>query len=179
MTLSALRRAPSRLKTLRWTASTASIPRLVRTELCCGFEIFPKFPQISGKFCRPATERQAKHFYAFGSFRLDSEKRASVRDSVPVPVGWKAAETGWSGLNAGLLVGKDELMSVSCPTPSSRKPTSPRTSLLCAKPCVNGTAGGRDIETIPKRAVIALWRRSRRRPTRRVGANLRGQPMHH
>src|SRR5271167_199107 len=35
---------------------------------------------------------QTKHFYAFGPFRLDSEKRVLVRDGTPVPLAPKAAE---------------------------------------------------------------------------------------
>jgi hypothetical protein len=29
---------------------------------------------------------KTKHFYAFGPFRLDSEKRVLVRDAAPVPL---------------------------------------------------------------------------------------------
>ena len=35
---------------------------------------------------------QTKHFYAFGPFRLDSEKRVLVRDGVPVPLAPKVVE---------------------------------------------------------------------------------------
>lgn len=36
---------------------------------------------------------QTKHFYAFGPFRLDSEKRVLVRDGARVPLAPKLAET--------------------------------------------------------------------------------------
>jgi DNA-binding winged helix-turn-helix (wHTH) protein len=35
---------------------------------------------------------QTLHFYAFGPFRLDSEKRVLVRDGTPVPLTPKATE---------------------------------------------------------------------------------------
>jgi DNA-binding winged helix-turn-helix (wHTH) protein len=54
---------------------------------------------------------KTKHFYAFGPFRLDSEKRVLVRDGVPVPLAPKVAETLLSLVeSAGHLVDKDDLM---------------------------------------------------------------------
>jgi serine/threonine protein kinase len=54
---------------------------------------------------------QTKHFYAFGPFRLDSEKRVLVRDGAPVPLAPKLAETLLLLVeSAGHLVDKDELM---------------------------------------------------------------------
>jgi serine/threonine protein kinase len=54
---------------------------------------------------------QTKHFYAFGPFRLDSEKRVLVRDGAPVPLAPKVAETLLVLVeSAGHLVDKDELM---------------------------------------------------------------------
>jgi eukaryotic-like serine/threonine-protein kinase len=54
---------------------------------------------------------QTKHFYAFGPFRLDSEKRVLVRDGVPVPLAPKVAETLLLLVeSAGHLVDKDDLM---------------------------------------------------------------------
>ena len=55
--------------------------------------------------------QQTKHFYAFGPFRLDSEKRVLVRDGDPVPLPPKVADTLLLLVeNAGRLVDKDELM---------------------------------------------------------------------
>ena len=54
---------------------------------------------------------ETKHFYAFGPFRLDAEKRVLVRGGVPVPLAPKAADTLLLLVkNAGHLVEKDELM---------------------------------------------------------------------
>ena len=54
---------------------------------------------------------QTKHFYAFGPFRLDSEKRVLVRDGTPVPLAPKAAEALLVLVeNAGHLVEKDDLI---------------------------------------------------------------------
>src|ERR1035437_11202898 len=54
---------------------------------------------------------QTKHFYAFGPFRLDSEKRVLVRDGTPVLLAPKAAEALLVLVeNAGRLVDKDDLM---------------------------------------------------------------------
>src|ERR1700680_3146652 len=56
-------------------------------------------------------DRETKHFYAFGAFRLDAEKRVLVRGGVPVPLAPKAADTLLLLVkNAGHLVEKDELM---------------------------------------------------------------------
>jgi eukaryotic-like serine/threonine-protein kinase len=54
---------------------------------------------------------QTKHFYAFGPFRLDSERRVLVRDGVPVQLAPKVAETLLLLVeSAGHLVDKDDLM---------------------------------------------------------------------
>ena len=54
---------------------------------------------------------QTKHFYAFGPFRLDSEKRVLVHDGAPVPLAPKVAETLLLLVeSAGHLVDKDDLM---------------------------------------------------------------------
>jgi serine/threonine protein kinase len=54
---------------------------------------------------------QGKHFYAFGPFRLDSEKRVLVRDGLPVPLAPKVAETLLVLVeSAGHLVDKEDLM---------------------------------------------------------------------
>jgi DNA-binding winged helix-turn-helix (wHTH) protein len=54
---------------------------------------------------------QTKHFYAFGPFRLDADKRVLVRDGVPVPLAPKTAEALLVLVeNAGRLVDKDDLM---------------------------------------------------------------------
>ena len=65
-------------------------PHSSRTVTGCGFEVLPNFWQISGKVLAGAMSWQTKHFYAFGPFRLDSEKRVLVRDGMPVPLAPKA-----------------------------------------------------------------------------------------
>jgi DNA-binding response OmpR family regulator len=76
-----------------------------------------------------AMDRETKHFYAFGPFRLDAEKRVLVRGGVPVPLAPKAADTLLLLVkNAGHLVEKDELMRRSGPTPLLRKAISISTS---------------------------------------------------
>ena len=50
---------------------------------------------------------QTKHFYAFGPFRLDAEKRVLVRDGTPLLLAPKAAEALLVLVeNAGHLVDK-------------------------------------------------------------------------
>ncbi len=54
---------------------------------------------------------QTKHFYAFGPYRLDSEKRVLVRDGMPVPLAPKASEILLLLVeHAGHLVEKDALI---------------------------------------------------------------------
>jgi len=54
---------------------------------------------------------KTKHFYAFGPFRLDSEKRVLVRDGAPVPLAPKILETLLTLVeSAGRLVDKDDLI---------------------------------------------------------------------
>ena len=56
-------------------------------------------------------EKERKHFYAFGPFRLDTEERVLSRDSRPVALAPKAVETLLVLVeNAGRLVEKDDLM---------------------------------------------------------------------
>ena len=54
---------------------------------------------------------QTMHFYAFGPFRLDSEKRVLVRDGTPVPLTPKATEMLLVLVeHAGHMVDKDALI---------------------------------------------------------------------
>src|SRR5712691_567469 len=55
--------------------------------------------------------RQARHLYKFGPFRLDPTERLLTRDGVPVPLTPKAFETlVLLAERSGHLVEKDELM---------------------------------------------------------------------
>jgi DNA-binding response OmpR family regulator len=72
--------------------------------------------QNSGKFPASRMSVHTKQFYAFGPFRLDSEKRVLVRDGRPVPLTPKTAEILLVLVeNAGHLVDKDELMKLVWP----------------------------------------------------------------
>lgn len=65
----------------------------------------------SGKFLADRMALQMTHFYAFGPFRLDSEKRVLVRDGVPVPLAPKSTEILLVLVEqAGHLVEKDTLI---------------------------------------------------------------------
>jgi serine/threonine protein kinase/Tol biopolymer transport system component len=94
---------------------------------------------------------QAKHFYAFGPFRLDSEKRVLVRDGVPVPLGPKVAETLIVLVeSAGHLVDKDELMRRVWPDAFVEEGNLNKNVFVLRK--VLGEWNGREyIETVPKR----------------------------
>jgi eukaryotic-like serine/threonine-protein kinase len=92
-----------------------------------------------------------KHFYAFGPFRLDSEKRILVRDGVPVPLGPKVAETLLVLVeSAGHLVDKDELMQRVWPDAFVEEGNLNKNIFVLRK--LLGELGGREyIETVPKR----------------------------
>ena len=56
-------------------------------------------------------QNEGKRFYAFGPFRLDTEKRVLRRDSQPIASTRNAVETLLVLVqNAGCLVEKDDLM---------------------------------------------------------------------
>jgi len=95
---------------------------------------------------------EAKHFYAFGPFRLDSEKRVLVRDGTPVPLTPKAAETLLLLVkNAGYLVHKDELMAQVWPEAFVEEGNLNKNIFVLRR--VLGERDGQQeyIETVPKR----------------------------
>jgi DNA-binding winged helix-turn-helix (wHTH) protein len=56
-------------------------------------------------------QNEGKHFYAFGSFRLDTEKRVLRCDTQPIALTRNAVETLLVLVqNAGCLLEKDDLM---------------------------------------------------------------------
>jgi serine/threonine protein kinase/Tol biopolymer transport system component len=120
--------------------------------LRCGFEVLPKFWQILGKFMAVPNGNQAKHFYAFGPFRFDSEKRVLVRDGTSVPLAPKAAEALLVLVeNAGHLVDKDDLMKRVWPDAFVEEGNLNKNIFFLRK-ILGEWDGGRDyIETIPKR----------------------------
>src|ERR1700686_4196203 len=95
---------------------------------------------------------QAKHFYAFGPFRLDSEKRVLVRDGVPVPMAPKVAETLLVLVeSAGHLVDKDELMQRVWPDAFVEEGNLNKNIFVLRKLLGEWNGGREYIETVPKR----------------------------
>jgi pentatricopeptide repeat protein len=95
---------------------------------------------------------QAKHFYAFGPFRLDSEKRVLVRDGTPVPLAPKAAEALLVLVeNAGRLVDKDDLMKRVWPDAFVEEGNLNKNIFFLRKALGEWDGGREYIETVPKR----------------------------
>src|SRR5271157_849894 len=95
---------------------------------------------------------QNKHFYAFGPFRLDSEKRVLVRDGTPVPLAPKAAEALLVLVeNAGRLVDKDDLMKRVWPDAFVEEGNLNKNVFFLRKVLGEWDGGREYIETVPKR----------------------------
>src|SRR5271165_6285445 len=96
--------------------------------------------------------RQGKHFYAFGPFRLDSEKRVLVRDGTPIPLAPKAAEALLVLVqNAGRLVDKDDLMKRVWPDAFVEEGNLNKNVFFLRKVLGEWDGGREYIETVPKR----------------------------
>jgi DNA-binding winged helix-turn-helix (wHTH) protein len=131
--------------------------------------------------------QQTKHFYAFGPFRLDSEKRVLVRDGTPVSLTPKVAETLLLLVeNAGHLVDKDELMKRVWPDAFVEEGNLNKNIFVLRKVLGEWEGGREYIETLPKRgyrfvapvqevthAEVAL------QPRTSTGANLIGKRLSH
>src|ERR1017187_9244940 len=95
---------------------------------------------------------QTKHFYAFGPFRLDSEKRVLVRDGTPVLLAPKAAEALLVLVeNAGRLVDKDDLMKRVWPDAFVEEGNLNKNIFLLRKVLGEWDGGCEYIETVAKR----------------------------
>ena len=95
---------------------------------------------------------QTKHFYAFGPFRLDSEKRVLVRDGAPVSLAPKLAETLLLLVqNAGRLVDKDDLMKQVWPDAFVEEGNLNKNIFVLRKLLGEWDGGREYIETVPKR----------------------------
>jgi serine/threonine protein kinase/tetratricopeptide (TPR) repeat protein len=95
---------------------------------------------------------QAKHFYAFGPFRLDSEKRVLVRDGTPVLLSPKIIEVLLVLVeSAGHLVEKDELMKRVWPDAFVEEGSLNKNISLLRKVLGEWDGGREYVETIPKR----------------------------
>jgi Tol biopolymer transport system component/DNA-binding winged helix-turn-helix (wHTH) protein len=136
-----------------WTAFWAAAPSLAHcTVLCCGLEVLPKFWENSGEFLADRMSWQAKHFYAFGPFRLDPEERLLLRDGRPVPLAPKVTETLFLLVqNAGHLVDKDELMKRVWPDAFVEEGNLNKNIFLLRKVLGQWDGGLEYIETVPKR----------------------------
>jgi serine/threonine protein kinase len=95
---------------------------------------------------------QTKHFYAFGPFRLDSEKRVLVRDGTPVPLAPKILETLLVLVeSAGHLVDKDDLIKRVWPDAFVEEGNLNKNISILRK-LLGVWDGGREyIETVPRR----------------------------
>ena len=108
--------------------------------------------QSSGKFLADRMTLQAMHFYAFGPFRFDSEKRVLVRDGTPVPLTPKAAEVLVVLVEqAGRLVEKDALISRVWPDAFVEEGNLNKNIFFLRKALGEWESGREYIETVPKR----------------------------
>jgi eukaryotic-like serine/threonine-protein kinase len=95
---------------------------------------------------------QTKHFYAFGPFRLDSERRVLVRDGAPVPLAPKVVETLLTLVEtAGHLVDKDDLIKRVWPDAFVEEGNLNKNIFVLRKPLGVWDGGREYIETVPKR----------------------------
>src|SRR6516165_2568842 len=130
---------------------------------------------------------QTKHFYAFGPFRLDSEKRVLVRDGTPVPLAPKAAEALLVLVqSAGHLVDKDELMKRVWPDAFVEEGNLNKNIFFLRKVLGEWDGGREYIETVPKRGYrfVAPVREVTHaegtpRPQASAGSNLLGSKVSH
>ncbi len=106
----------------------------------------------SGKFLADPMTLQTKHFYAFGRFRLDSEKRVLVRDGTPVPLAPKATEILIVLVeHAGHLVDKDLLINRVWPEAFVEEGNLNKNIFFLRKALGTWEGGQEYIETVPKR----------------------------
>ena len=95
---------------------------------------------------------QAKHFYAFGPFRLDSEKRVLVRDGTPVLLSPKIIEVLLVLVeSAGHLVEKDDLINRVWPDAFVEEGSLNKNISLLRKLLGEWDGAREYIETVPKR----------------------------
>src|SRR5271167_2365583 len=130
---------------------------------------------------------ETKHFYAFGPFRLDSEKRVLVRDGTPVPLAPKAAEALLVLVqNAGRLVEKDDLMKRVWPDAFVEEGNLNKNIFLLRKVLGEWDGGREYIETVAKRgyrfvAPVSEVTHAEGAPQAQTshGANLLGRKISH
>jgi eukaryotic-like serine/threonine-protein kinase len=130
---------------------------------------------------------QGKRFYAFGPFRLDSEKRVLVRKGLPVLMAPKVAETLIVLVeSAGRLVEKNELMQRVWPEAFVEEGNLNKNIFVLRKLLGEWNGGREYIETVPKRGyrfvapveeVTHAEVAARLHPS--AGANLAGKKISH
>ena len=95
---------------------------------------------------------QTLHFYAFGPYRLDSEKRVLVRDGTPVPLTPKATEMLLVLVeHAGHMVDKDTLINRVWPDAFVEEGNLNKNIFFLRKALGEWQGGREYIETVPKR----------------------------
>ena len=95
---------------------------------------------------------QTLHFYAFGPYRLDSEKRVLVRDGTPVPLTPKATEILLVLVeHAGHMVDKDTLINRVWPDAFVEEGNLNKNIFFLRKALGKWEGGQEYIETVPKR----------------------------
>jgi serine/threonine protein kinase len=95
---------------------------------------------------------QTKHFYAFGPFRFDSERRVLVRDGTAVPLAPKATEILLVLVErAGHLVDKDALIARVWPDAFVEEGNLNKNIFFLRKALGEWESGREYIETVPKR----------------------------
>ncbi len=106
----------------------------------------------SGKFLADGKTLQTRHFYAFGPFRLDFEKRVLVREGIPVPLAPKATEILLVLVaQAGHLVEKDSLIQRVWPDAFVEEGNLNKNIFFLRKALGEWQPGRDYIETVPKR----------------------------
>src|SRR5215831_11686717 len=95
---------------------------------------------------------QTGHFYAFGPFRWDSEKRVLVRDGQPISLAPKTAELLFVLVaNAGRLVDKEDLIKQVWPDAFVEEGNLNKNISILRKVLGHWESGREYIETVPKR----------------------------
>ena len=111
-----------------------------------------KFWERFGKVFTTSMSRQTKHFYEFGPFRLDPAEHVLLCDGELVPLTPKAFETLLLLVeNSGHVMDKDELMRRVWPDTFVEEVNLAKNISALRKVLGEGEAGGKYIETIPKR----------------------------
>jgi serine/threonine protein kinase/WD40 repeat protein len=106
----------------------------------------------SGKSLADRMALEMKHFYAFGPFRFDPEKRVLVRDGTPVPLAPKASEMLLVLIeHAGRLVEKDALINRVWPDAFVEEGNLNKNIFFLRKALGEWDGGREYIETVPKR----------------------------